>query len=116
MLTPRPIRSLTLAGLAVLGLGVSAVPAYATALTITSLSCEAEPVAVQCDGWVGGGTPAYTYTWNPATSHRNDYSDHSEETIYCVVGSHFNVTFSVRDRVGATASKTIGVYCSGDHQ
>jgi len=116
MPTPRRIRSLTLAGLAVLGLGVSPVPAYATALTITALSCEAEPAGVLCDGWVSGGTPAYTYTWNPATNYRHDYPSQSEETIYCVVGSRFSLTFSVRDSLGATASKTISVSCSGAHQ
>lgn len=116
MLTPPRIRSLTLAGLAVLGLGVGAVPAYATTLTITALSCEAEPAGVLCDGWVSGGTPPYTYTWNPATNYRHDYSNQSEETIYCAPGTRFSLTFSVRDSLGATASKTIGVYCSGGHQ
>ncbi|MEO6504123.1 MAG: hypothetical protein ABIQ09_19720 [Jatrophihabitantaceae bacterium] len=109
------IRALFVAALAVLGMGISPLPANATTLTITSLSCEPTPSALFCEGWVSGGSPAYTYTWNPA-GNRSNFSDRSTDTIYCAVGTGFYVTFSVRDSLGATASKRISVYCSGGHQ
>jgi hypothetical protein len=108
-------RAFIIAGLAVAGLGVSSLPAHAATLAITSLSCETTPSALLCEGWVSGGSPAYTYTWNP-TGRQSNYTDHSINTIYCAVGSSYKVTFGVRDRLGATVSKTISVYCSGGHQ
>jgi hypothetical protein len=42
--------------------GVNPLSAHAATLTITSLSCEVSLSSLLCDGWVSGGTPAYTYT------------------------------------------------------
>ena len=108
------IRALVIAALAVLGLGVSPLPAAATTLAITSLGCEPTPYAVICEGLVSGGSPAYTYSWNPA-GNQSHYSNGSMNTLYCAPGATFIVTFSVRDSVGATASRTISAYCSGGH-
>jgi hypothetical protein len=94
-------------------MGISAAPAYATTLAVTSLTCETGVRALYCDGWVSGGTGVYTYTWSPASSLRHDYATHSEVTYSCVVGTYVNMTFTVRDSSGATASKSKSAYCSG---
>jgi hypothetical protein len=110
MLKSHRIRALFVAALAVLGMGISPLPAQAATLTITSLSCESTGTAVLCEGWVSGGTPAYTYAWNPTGRYQWNYPDHSMNSISCGSGT-LQVAFTVRDRLGATASKTITAYC-----
>lgn len=104
------IRALFVAALAVLGLGISPLPAHATTLTITAIVCESTTHAVVCDGYVSGGTPAYTYTWSPAA---NDTSNSSMHTFYCAPYATLTISLTVRDSLGATASKTISAYCAG---
>jgi len=112
-------RSISAAALAVAGaagLVTSAAPAYATALTVTSVSCESRPVGYACDGWVSGGTGVYSYAWNRTTRTRSDYATGSVITVSCPVGSNSgSVTFTVTDSGGATASKTAtAVPCGGN--
>ncbi len=112
-------RSISAAALAVAGtagLITSAAPAYATALTITSLSCESRPVGYLCDGWASGGTGSYTFTWSKATRTRSDYATGSTITVGCPVGSSSGgITFTVRDSAGATVSQTAAsVPCGGN--
>ena len=116
---PHRTRSLQAAALVVLsgaGMISSASPAYATALTITSLSCESRPVGYLCDGWASGGTGTYTFTWNRATRTRSDYATGSVITVSCPVGSSSgSVTFTVKDSAGATVSQAAGsVPCGGN--
>ena len=114
MLGTRPIRSLTVAALAVVGLGInSPLPAYASTLTVTSLGCEPRPAAIICEGYVSGGTGGNTYSWTPYSGHQSNFADHSSTTIYCQVGFWYSVTLTVTDSSSATASKTINAYCSG---
>ncbi|HEX8079066.1 MAG TPA: hypothetical protein VF557_02525 [Jatrophihabitans sp.] len=91
-------------------MGISPLPAQAATLTITSLSCESTGTAVLCEGYVSGGTPAYTYAWNPTGRYLWNYPDYSMTSISCGYGT-LQVAFTVRDRLGATASKTTSVTC-----
>jgi hypothetical protein len=116
---PHRARSLQTAALIVLsgaGLITSAAPAYATTLTVTSLSCESRPVGYACDGWVSGGTGVYSYAWNRTTRTRSDYATGSVITVSCPVGGNSgSVTFTVTDSAGAVASKTAtAVPCGGN--
>ena len=96
--------------LAVLGLGISSLPAHATTLTITAIACESTTHAVVCEGYASGGTPAYTYIWSPAAG---DTSNSSMHTFYCPPYTTMTITLTVRDSLGATATKTISAYCAG---
>jgi hypothetical protein len=112
-------RSLQAAALVVLssaGLISSATPAFATALSITSLSCESRPVGYLCDGWATGGTGVYTSSWSKATRTRSDYATGSVITVSCPVGSSSGgITFTVRDSAAATVSQTAAsVPCGGN--
>jgi hypothetical protein len=107
------IRALMVAPLAVLGMAISPLPAQATTLTITSLSCEPTVSAIHCEATVSGGTPAYTYSWNPSGTLSNGGA---MNTLYCAPGYTFIVTVGVVDRLGASASKTISAYCAGRTQ
>jgi hypothetical protein len=112
---PRSI-SAALVVLGAAGLVTSAAPAYATALSITSLSCESRPVGYLCDGWASGGTGSYTFTWSKATRTRSDYATGSVITVSCPAGSSSaGITFTVRDSAGATVSQTAAsVPCGGN--
>ncbi|MEO6500447.1 MAG: hypothetical protein ABIQ09_00875 [Jatrophihabitantaceae bacterium] len=103
-------RALLVTGLTVLGLGITPLSAQATTLIITSLSCEPTVSAIHCEATVSGGTPAYTYSWNPSGSLSNGGA---MNTLYCAPGYTFIVTVRVTDRLGASASKTISAYCAG---
>jgi hypothetical protein len=110
-------RSLQAAALVVLssaGLISSATPAFATALSITSLSCESRPVGYLCDGWASGGTGVSS--WSKATRTSSDYATGSVITVSCPVGSSSGgITFTVRDSAGATVSQTAAsVPCGGN--
>ena len=112
MRTTRRTRSSKVA--VVVGLGIasmigSAPPAFATAVTITSMGCESRPVGALCEGYVSGGTGSYTFTWSRATRTRSDYANGSLVTISCT--GFMNVTFTVTDSSGATASQTGGTVC-----
>ncbi|HEX8305885.1 MAG TPA: hypothetical protein VF612_13480 [Jatrophihabitans sp.] len=116
MFNARRIRSLIVAALAVLGLGVSSpAPAFASTLTITGLGCETVLQGFFCDADVSGGTGAgtYTYTWNQSYYSRSDFASGSMIHVYCERGTSRTVTFTVTDGSYATASKTVYVYCSG---
>lgn len=104
------IRALFVAALAVLGLGIAPLPAHAATLTITSLSCEPTVSAIRCEVTVSGGTPAYTYSWNPTGRLSNGGA---ANTLYCPPGYTFIVTVGVVDSRRASASKTISAYCAG---
>ncbi len=107
--SPR-IRAFLVAALAILGLGVSTQPAHASTLTITAIGCESTTHAVVCEAYVSGGTPAYNYTWSPAA---NDTSNSSMHTFYCPPYTWMTISLTVRDSLGATASKTVSAYCAG---
>jgi len=111
MFRPRSLRALLVTALAVLGLAISPLPANATTLTITSLSCEPTISAIHCEVSVSGGTPAYTYRWNPSGTLSNGGA---MNTLYCAPGYTFIVT--VTDSLRASASKTISAYCAGRTQ
>ncbi|HEX8767881.1 MAG TPA: hypothetical protein VF714_05890 [Jatrophihabitans sp.] len=106
-------RALIVAGLTAAGLGISPLPAQATTLTVTSLSCEPTVSAIHCEAAVSGGTPAYTYSWNPSGTLSNGGA---MNTLYCAPGTTFIVTVRVTDSLGASASKTISAYCAGRTQ
>ena len=115
MFNARRIRSLIVAALAVLGLGLSSpAPAFASTLAVTGLGCETSLQGFFCDGYVSGGTGTYTYTWNQAYYARSDYASGSMITVYCEMGTSRTVTFTVTDSSSRTASRTIYVYCSGN--
>jgi len=112
----RPLHAAALVVLSGAGLVAGATPAYASALSITSLSCESRPVGYLCDGWASGGTGSYTYSWSKATRTRSDYATGSVITVSCPVGSSSGgITFTVRDSAGATVSQTAAsVPCGGN--
>lgn len=113
MLGAHRSRSLAVAALAIIGLGISnPLPAHASTLTAT-LGCETLVSGFMCDGYVSGGIPQYTYTWNQTVRYQSDYSDHSTIGVSCSVGQSRYVTFTVQDSSGATASRSLWVYCSG---
>jgi hypothetical protein len=106
------IRALFIAALAVVGLGVSSLPAHAATLTITSLSCEPTVSAIRCETTVSGGTAPYAYSWKPS----GNYPTSSWNLYYCAPGTTFIVTVGVVDSRRASASKTINAYCAGGTQ
>jgi hypothetical protein len=113
MRTAHRLQSLTVAALAAAGLGlISPLPAYASTLTVTSLSCEPRPTALLCDGYVSGGAGGNSYSWSPA-GHHTDYANESVMSFGCQIGFWYSVTMTVTDSSSATASKTISAYCSG---
>ncbi|MBV9787497.1 MAG: hypothetical protein JOZ51_04955 [Chloroflexi bacterium] len=108
-------RSILIAALVALGsFGMASQPQAAIASTLTAtLSCETLRTAFLCDGYASGGTGVYSYSWNVAYKSRYDGAASSTITVSCTVGTWRSVTFSVQDSSGATASKTVNVYCSG---
>lgn len=114
MLTTRRIGSLVVAVLAVLGVGIgSPSPAFASTLTVNSLNCETRYVGVWCEAYVSGGTPQYSYSWYPARQSSYDSAGYSSGVISCGPGYSITVYFTVQDSLGATASRTLNIYCSG---
>jgi hypothetical protein len=114
MVNARRIRSLIVAALAVLGLGINGpAPAFASTLTVTSLGCETTLRGFFCDAEVSGGTGIYTYAWGVPYYARSDYASSSMISVYCAPGGSKTVTFTVTDSGNATASRSVYVYCSG---
>ncbi|HEY0735800.1 MAG TPA: hypothetical protein VGD69_12890 [Herpetosiphonaceae bacterium] len=108
-------QSILIAALVALGsFGIASQPQPAVASTLTAtLGCETLRTGFICDGYVSGGTGIYTYSWNILYKSRYDGAASSTITVSCSIGTTRSVTFSVQDSSGATASKSVNVYCSG---
>lgn len=113
MRTARRIRSLKVAVMVGVGVAsmISPLPAHATTLTITGLSCSRNPMGMQCEGTVSGGTGGYTFTWSQTAQSRYDWSNGSIINIYCQGSS--SVVFTVKDSSNATRSQTAYGNCAG---
>ena len=107
-------RSLKVAGVVALTLAStfsSPLPASASTLTFSSLSCEARRGYLVCEVYFSGGTGGNTYWWNQNTRYRVDYADHTQAMVDCPVGGNTTVAVFATDSSGATASVNRIVDC-----
>jgi subtilisin family serine protease len=85
-------------------------PAGSTPLSV-SLSCDQYAGSCAASASGGSGT-GYSFTWYNAYEYSDD-GGYSEASVYCPNTSYLQITATVTDSNGATASSSTNYYCGG---
>ena len=109
---PLGVAALALALAAFAGVGLRS--ASASSVAITMIQCDSGLNHFSCDGYVTGGAPPYTFTWQNqwGTTIQGQDDGYDSSTTYGTCGTGYDsLNLTVRDSVGNTVTKGKTFYC-----